>query len=123
MKALVWSGGASSPAASLEVRTAKVTIRARVISLLLEDHAARLTSKSLAHAAGAGQSWAVPRQVAEQIGQEYASARERGNFDIAGVRAGEACSLIHDIPQAGEIVQRIVAEAERLLPARLGGSG
>ena len=60
---------------------------------------------------------------AEQIGEEYAAARERGDFDIAGVIAGEACALIHDIPQAGEIVQRIVAEAERLLPAHLGGTG
>jgi nitronate monooxygenase len=60
---------------------------------------------------------------AEQIGQDYAAAREPGDLDIAGVIAGEACALIHDIPQAGEIVQRIVAEAERLLPARLGGSG
>ncbi len=29
--------------------------------------------------------------------------------------AGEACALIHDIPPAGVIVERIVAEAERLL--------
>jgi nitronate monooxygenase len=58
---------------------------------------------------------------AEQVGQDYAAARERGDFDVAGVIAGEACALIHDIPRAGEIVKRIVAEAERLLPARLGG--
>jgi nitronate monooxygenase len=60
---------------------------------------------------------------AEQVGQDYAAARERGDFDIAGVIAGEACALIHDIPQAGDIVKRIVVEAERLLPARLGGFG
>jgi nitronate monooxygenase len=34
---------------------------------------------------------------------------------MAGVIAGEACALIHDIPPAGEIVERTVAEAERLL--------
>jgi nitronate monooxygenase len=51
----------------------------------------------------------------EEVAREYAAARERGDFDVAGVIAGEACALIHDIPPAGEIVQRIVAEAERLL--------
>ncbi len=49
------------------------------------------------------------------IGGEYAAARERGDFDVAGVIAGESCALIHDIPPAGELVERIVADAERLL--------
>ena len=49
----------------------------------------------------------------DEVGHEYAAARERGDFDVAGVIAGEACALIHDIPPAGEIVARIVAEAER----------
>ena len=40
---------------------------------------------------------------------------ERGDFDIAGVIAGEACALIHDIPPAKDIVERIVREAEPLL--------
>jgi nitronate monooxygenase len=56
-------------------------------------------------------------QNAEAVAREYAEARARGDFDIAAVIAGEACGLIHDIPPAGEIVERIVAEAERLLPA------
>jgi nitronate monooxygenase len=60
---------------------------------------------------------------AEQVERDYTVARERGDFDIAGVIAGEACALIHDIPQAGEIVTRIISEAERLLPMRLGGIG
>ncbi len=60
---------------------------------------------------------------AEEVSREYAAARERGDFDIAGVIAGEACALIRDIPKAGEIVQRIVAEAERRLPVHLGGLG
>jgi nitronate monooxygenase len=51
----------------------------------------------------------------EEVGREYAAARERGDFDIAGVIAGEACALIHDIPPAGEIVARIVVEAESLI--------
>ncbi len=48
----------------------------------------------------------------ERVGREYAAARERGDFDIARVIVGEACTLIHDIPPAGEIVERIVKKAE-----------
>jgi nitronate monooxygenase len=59
---------------------------------------------------------------AEDVGRDYAAARERGDFDIAGVIAGEACALIHDIPSAGEIVERIVAEAERLVPPHHRGT-
>jgi nitronate monooxygenase len=53
---------------------------------------------------------------AEQVARDYAAARTRGDFNIAAVIAGEACALIHDIPPAAEIVERIVREAERLLP-------
>jgi nitronate monooxygenase len=59
----------------------------------------------------------------EEVGRDYAAARDRGDFDVAAVIAGEACALIHDIPKAGEIVRRIVADAERLLPPRRGPAG
>jgi hypothetical protein len=49
------------------------------------------------------------------VRSDYAAVRER----IAGV----ACVLINDIPQAGEIVMRIVAKADCFSPARLGGIG
>jgi len=52
----------------------------------------------------------------EEVAHDYAEARERGDFDVAAVIVGEACALIHDILPAGEIVERVVAEAERLLP-------
>jgi nitronate monooxygenase len=51
----------------------------------------------------------------EEVGREYAAARGRGDFDVAGVIAGEGCALIHDIPPAAEIVERIVAQAELLI--------
>jgi nitronate monooxygenase len=57
---------------------------------------------------------------AEEVARDYAAARERGDFDVAGVIAGDACALIHDIPPAGEIVERIVAEAESLFQSRVG---
>jgi len=49
---------------------------------------------------------------------EYAAARAAGNFDIAAVIAGESVGLIHDIPPAGEIVDRIITEAEQILGGR-----
>ena len=47
--------------------------------------------------------------------EKYFAAREKGDFDIAGVVAGEAVDLIADIPPAGEIVDRMVNEATTLL--------
>ena len=51
----------------------------------------------------------------DEVAREYAAARERRDFDTAAVIAGEASGLIHDVPPAGEIVGRVMAEAERLL--------
>jgi nitronate monooxygenase len=55
----------------------------------------------------------------DEVSREYSAARERGDFDVAGVIAGESAGLIHDIPPAAEIVERIVAEAETI-KVRLG---
>jgi nitronate monooxygenase len=52
------------------------------------------------------------------VAAEYAAAKAAGNFDIAAVIAGEAVGLIHDIPNAAEIVDRIVTEAEQTLLGR-----
>jgi nitronate monooxygenase len=52
------------------------------------------------------------------VAAEYAAARASGNFDIAAVIAGEAVGLIHDIPPAAEIVDRIVTEADQILSGR-----
>jgi len=56
-------------------------------------------------------------ELEDQIGdvaKQYATAREQGDFDMAGVIAGESAGLIHDIPAAGDIVERITAEAESI---------
>lgn len=42
-----------------------------------------------------------------------------GDPDRAAVVFGEAAGLVHDVPSAGEIVERMVAEAAALL----GGAG
>jgi len=57
-------------------------------------------------------------QRADEIAAEYAAARAAGNFEVAAVFAGEAVGLIHDIPPAADIVERIAAEAEQLLAGR-----
>ena len=56
------------------------------------------------------------------VAGEYAAAKAAGNFDIAAVIAGEAVGLIHDIPPAAEIVDRIVTEADQILHGRRNSS-
>jgi nitronate monooxygenase len=56
------------------------------------------------------------------VAAEYAAAKAAGNFDIAAVIAGEAVGLIHDIPAAAEIVDRIVTEADQILSGRRNSS-
>ncbi len=57
-------------------------------------------------------------QNVNKVATEYAAAKAAGNFDIAAVIAGEAVGLIHDIPPAAEIVDRIAREAEQILLGR-----
>ena len=57
-------------------------------------------------------------QNAAAVVAEYAAAKAAGNFDIAAVIAGEAVGLIHDVPPAGEIVERISSEADQILSGR-----
>ena len=54
----------------------------------------------------------------EAVAAEYAVQRDAGNYDVAAVFAGGAAGLIHDIPPAAEIVERIVSEAEQILTGR-----
>jgi nitronate monooxygenase len=61
-------------------------------------------------------------QNVKSVAAEYAVAKANGNFDIAAVIAGEAVGLIHDIPRAAEIVDRIVTEADQLLRGRRNSS-
>lgn len=54
-------------------------------------------------------------QNVEAVAVDYVAARDAGNFDIAGVFAGNGVGLIHDIPPAAEIVERITVEADQIL--------
>jgi len=51
----------------------------------------------------------------DAVAADYAAAKAAGNFDIAAVIAGEAAGLIHDVPPAGEIIERMIAEAVGML--------
>ncbi len=78
---------------------------------LINDHARRWAGREL-----------ELLQNVNAVAAEYAAARAAGNFDIAAVIAGEAVGLIHDIPPAAEIVDRIVAEADQILLGRRNSS-
>lgn len=45
----------------------------------------------------------------------YLAARDRGDFDVAAVIAGEGAGLVHDLRSVQEILERIVGEAHQLL--------
>lgn len=45
----------------------------------------------------------------------YVAARDEDNYDVAAVIAGEASGLVRDICAAGEVVTRMVTEAQALL--------
>jgi nitronate monooxygenase len=74
---------------------------------LINDHARRWAGREL-----------ELLQNVRTLAAEYAAAKAAGNFDVAAVIAGEAVGLIHDIPKAAEIVDRMVAEADQILLGR-----
>jgi nitronate monooxygenase len=53
----------------------------------------------------------------DEVAAGYAAARERGDYDVLAVIAGEAAGLVRDIVPAATVVERVVREAESLLKA------
>jgi nitronate monooxygenase len=51
----------------------------------------------------------------DQVAAEFAIARNAGDYDVLPVIAGEAVGLVHDIASAGEVIERVVAQAAALL--------
>jgi NAD(P)H-dependent flavin oxidoreductase YrpB (nitropropane dioxygenase family) len=47
------------------------------------------------------------------------AARESGDVDEGPLSMGQDAGLIHDIPQAADIVSRIALEAEEILTRKL----
>ena len=68
----------------------------------------------------AGREWEL-RQKRDQIGAAVTAARERDDTDEYTLGTGQTAGLISDIEPAAVVVRRIVAEAERIITARLSG--
>jgi len=66
----------------------------------------------------AGREWEL-RARQPEAAAALQRALETGDADNASLLIGQDAGLIHDIPPAGEIVERIVTEAEALLRDRL----
>jgi nitronate monooxygenase len=56
----------------------------------------------------------------DEVAAAYGAARASGDYDVVAVIAGEASALIHDIPPAADIVERVVREAAAAI-ARAAG--
>ncbi len=57
-------------------------------------------------------------ELIDQIGaesQRYLAAKDRGDFDIAAVIAGECAGLIYDLRTAAEIIRSMVEQADELM--------
>src|SRR5689334_23373098 len=66
----------------------------------------------------AGREWALRQHRAEAHARLQA-ARKAGDVHEGSLSMGQDAGLIYDIPPAGEIVRRVVEEAERILAGRL----
>ncbi|HVO95820.1 MAG TPA: nitronate monooxygenase [Terriglobales bacterium] len=66
----------------------------------------------------AGREWAI-RQNAAGIGRELMQARSAGDVENASLSYGQDAGLIDSIKSVKEVVQDIVAEAEKIIGSRL----
>ena len=58
---------------------------------------------------------------ADELAKVEAASRV-GDYDIANVTVGESIGMIHDLPQAGDVVRRVVDEAVERLARYAPGS-
>ena len=59
--------------------------------------------------------------IKEQVGGLYGRIMIDGDMDAGAWSCGMVAGLIHDIPTCAELIERIMAEAERLIRGRLEG--
>ncbi|MBI3513464.1 MAG: nitronate monooxygenase [Proteobacteria bacterium] len=102
------------------------TLRTTVIDLVRDiDWPAGFTARMIANTLTArwhGNEAGLAAAKATEIAR-YEERRLAGDFSVAGVLAGEGIDLMHDVPAAGVIVERLVAEAEQLLRLRPSAVG
>jgi NAD(P)H-dependent flavin oxidoreductase YrpB (nitropropane dioxygenase family) len=66
------------------------------------------------------------RRLGRELGDRFAEARSRDDPAEMNLLSGEVVGLIHDLPSAGALLERVVREAEGLLPqlaAKAAGRG
>lgn len=68
----------------------------------------------------AGREWELRAQQPEVLA-DLQQAAAQGDVDNAALYYGQDAGLIHDIPSAGDIVRRIVEEADAIVRTRLAG--
>jgi NAD(P)H-dependent flavin oxidoreductase YrpB (nitropropane dioxygenase family) len=66
----------------------------------------------------AGREWAI-RQNAAEIGKQLAQARAAGDIDNASLSYGEDAGLIDSIKSVKQVIEDILAEAEKIIKGRL----
>ena len=66
----------------------------------------------------AGREWAL-RQCYREAGKAALDARSAGDTDNAPILIGQDAGLIDSVMPAGEVIQRMVAQAEEILAGRL----
>ncbi len=66
-----------------------------------------------------GREWEV-RQRRHEIARQLRSARERDDADESNLQMGQTAGLITKITPAAQIVNEIIADAERIIRSRLG---
>src|SRR5690242_4500487 len=59
--------------------------------------------------------------IIEEVGGVYPRVMQQGDMDAGAWSCGMVAGLIHDIPTCAELIERIMAEAERLIRGRLEG--
>jgi nitronate monooxygenase len=112
------AGGAEAAKGRILAASGDDTLRSIVFDLSRDNvWPAPFTGRCLRNAHAErwfGRELELVRDKATEV-PKYLAARRQGDFDTAAVIAGEAVDLIHDLPSAGAVVERTVAEAVALL--------
>jgi NAD(P)H-dependent flavin oxidoreductase YrpB (nitropropane dioxygenase family) len=66
----------------------------------------------------AGREWAL-RQQAQEVGKAAVAARQAGDVEEAPLLIGQDAGLIDAVLPAGEVVRRMVAQAEEIIAGGL----
>jgi len=111
---------AGHPAAKMRIVAASGddTVRSTVFDILRRKvWPSQYTGRCLANdytGKWAGREDELMNQVGAES-QQYLAAKDRGEFDIAAVIAGECAGLIHDVQTAEEIMRSITEQADEVM--------